>query len=178
MPHQQDFAQLLEPNLRPLNRFVFGMVGNSYDAEDIVQDTVAKAFVHFARFRGDSTFKTWLMSIAVNEVRGRRRKEFRSRLTFFDYEQLEWLAGAATTDSPLREYEERETTRRVRKAMTSLRPAHKELIHLRAIEGLNIVDTARKLSISVPAAKARYHRAIHRLSATLVRQSRKPLKAA
>jgi DNA-directed RNA polymerase specialized sigma24 family protein len=62
--------------------------------------------------------------------------------------------------------------------MTTLRPAHKELVRLRAIEGLDIADTAQRLSISVSAAKARYHRALHRLSTTLVRQTRKPLKAA
>jgi len=52
---------------------------NQFDAEDIVQETVVKAFIHFADFRAESKFKTWLMSIAVNEVRTRRRSEFRSR---------------------------------------------------------------------------------------------------
>ncbi len=61
--------ELLQPNLLTLNRFVLRMVGNHFDAEDIVQETVIKAFVHFADFRAESKFKTWLMSIAVNEVR-------------------------------------------------------------------------------------------------------------
>jgi DNA-directed RNA polymerase specialized sigma24 family protein len=52
------------------------------------------------------------------------------------------------------------------------------MIHLRAIDGLNITDTARRLSISVAAAKARYYRAVHRLSHTLVRQTRRPLRRA
>src|SRR5580658_2854601 len=89
MPTQEEFTELLKPNLLPLNRFVFGMVGNQFDAEDIVQETVVKAFIHFADFRAESKFKTWLMSIAVNEVRTRRRTEFRSRLTYFDFDQLE-----------------------------------------------------------------------------------------
>ncbi len=92
MPHQHEFAELLQPNLLPLNRFVYGMVGNQFDAEDIVQDTVIKAFIHFADFRAESKFKTWLMSIALNEVRTRRRTEYRSRLTYFDFDQLERLA--------------------------------------------------------------------------------------
>jgi DNA-directed RNA polymerase specialized sigma24 family protein len=52
------------------------------------------------------------------------------------------------------------------------------MIRLRAIEGLNIADTARQLSISVAAAKARYYRAVHRLSRVLGRQTRKPLRPA
>jgi RNA polymerase sigma-70 factor (ECF subfamily) len=177
MPSQQEFTELLQPNLLPLNRFVFGMVGNQFDAEDIVQETVVKAFVHFADFRAESKFKTWLMSIAVNEVRTRRRTEYRSRLTYFDFDQLERLASATSNgDSPYRQYQEQETTRMVQNAVVSLHPTYKEMIHLRAIDGLNIADTARRLSISVAAAKARYYRAVHRLSHTLVRQNRRPLR--
>lgn len=176
MPNQQEFTELLQPNLLPLNRFVFGMIGNHFDAEDIVQETVAKAFIHFADFRAESKFKTWLMSIAVNEVRTRRRTEFRSRLTYFDFDQLERLATATSNDSPLGKYQENETTRLVQNAIVSLHPTYKEMIRLRAIDGLNIADTARQLSISVPAAKARYYRAVHRLSHTLVRQTRRPLQ--
>jgi RNA polymerase sigma-70 factor, ECF subfamily len=178
MPSQQEFTELLQPNLLPLNRFVFGMVGNQFDAEDIVQETVVKAFIHFADFRAESKFKTWLMSIAVNEVRTRRRTEYRSRLTYFDFDQLERLASSTSNDSPHRQYQEQETTRMVQNAVVSLHPTYKEMIHLRAIDGLNIADTARRLSISVAAAKARYYRAVHRLSHTLVRQTRRPLRRA
>ena len=176
MPNQQEFTELLQPNLLPLNRFVLGMVGNQFDAEDIVQETVVKAFIHFADFRAESKFKTWLMSIAVNEVRSKRRKECRSRISYFDYDQLERL-NAASTDSPLRQYQEKESTRVVQNAIVALHPTYQEMIRLRAIDGLNIADTARQLSISVAAAKARYHRAVHRLSHTLVRQARRPLRA-
>jgi RNA polymerase sigma-70 factor (ECF subfamily) len=175
MPNSQDFTQLLEPNLLPLNRFVFGMVGNQFDAEDIVQETVITAFTHFADFRAESKFKTWLMSIAINEVRTKRRKEVRSRMSYFEFEDLERLASGTSQDSPFRQYQENETTRRVQKAIGSLHPNYKDLINLRSMEGLNIADTARRLSISVAAAKARYHRAVHRLSDTLARQNRRPL---
>jgi RNA polymerase sigma-70 factor (ECF subfamily) len=168
MPNQQEFTELLQPNLPPLNRFVLGMVGNHFDAEDIVQETVAKAFIHFADFRAESKFKTWLMSIAVNEVRGRRRKDFRSRISYLDSDQLERL-HANSSDSPLRQYQQNETARVVQNAIVALHPTYQEMIRLRAIDGLNIADTARRLSISVAAAKARYYRAVQRLSSTLVR---------
>ena len=176
MPSQQEFTELLQPNLLPLNRFVLGMIGNQFDAEDIVQETVVKAFIHFADFRAESKFKTWLMSIAINEVRTRRRTEFRSRMSYFDFDQLERLTSATSNDSPFRQYQENETTRRLQKAMVSLHPAYKEMIRLRAFDGLNIADTAQHLSISIPAAKARYYRAVHRLSLSMVRQTRKSIR--
>src|SRR5271156_1625701 len=98
MPNQQEFTELLQPNLLPLNRFVFGMVGNHFDAEDIVQETVVKAFIHFADFRAESKFKTWLMSIAVNEVRNRRRSDFHSRIAYLECDHLEELAKSTSSD--------------------------------------------------------------------------------
>jgi DNA-directed RNA polymerase specialized sigma24 family protein len=62
--------------------------------------------------------------------------------------------------------------------MSSLHSTYQEMIHLRAVDGLNIADTARRLAISVPAAKARYYRAVHRLSHTLARQTRRSLRSA
>jgi RNA polymerase sigma-70 factor, ECF subfamily len=175
MPDPQEFTQMLQPNLVPLNRFVLGMVGNAFDAEDIVQETVTRAFVHFADFRGESKFKSWLMSIAINEVRTKHRRDFRSRLTYFEMNQLELLGKAITTDSPYKQYQEDEANRALQKAIVSLHPAYKEMIQLRVIEGLNIAETARRLSISITAAKARYYRAVQRLARTLERQTRRPI---
>lgn len=177
MTQREDFTQLLEQNLVPLNRFVLGMVGNPFDAEDIVQETAVKAFVHFPEFRAQSKFKTWLMSIAVNEVRSRRRRDFRSRLQFFDFDQLEGLARTQSQDSPFRQLQEREANGILENALVCLHPSYKEMIRLRVTDGLDIADTARHLAISLPAAKARYHRAVHRLSRTLVRKTRRPLQA-
>lgn len=179
MAGHTQFMELLQPNLVPLKRFVFRIVGNHFDGEDIVQETVIKAFIHFADFRAESKFQTWLMSIAMNEVRIRRRTEYRSRVTYFDLDQLERLvAGASTNDSPYLLYQDQEATQLVQNAMVSLRHTNKEIIQLRAIDGLNIGDTARRLSISVAAAKSRYYRAVHQLSHTLTRQARKPLRRA
>lgn len=177
MPQQQEFADLLETNLLALNRFVLGMVGNPFDAADIVQETAAKAFIHFADFRAQAKFKTWLMSIALNEVRGRRRREARSRLFYFEVEQLEQLPKATACDSPFRQYQEKEAGRILDDALSSLDPSNQDVLRLRAFDGRDMVDTARQLSISVSAAKARYFRAVRHLSRELVRRTRRPLRA-
>lgn len=178
MPDQQEFTQLLEPNLLALKRFVLGMVTNDFDAEDIVQETVVKAYVHFADFRAESKFKTWLMSIALNEVRTRRRKEFRSRTSYFDFDQLERLASPSFNDSPLHQYQENERFRLFENALVALHPSYQEMLRLRALDGSDMAHTARTLSISVAAAKARYYRAVNCLSRTLRRQTRRPLRRA
>jgi DNA-directed RNA polymerase specialized sigma24 family protein len=99
-------------------------------------------------------------------------------MTYFDFEQLERLAGTTSNESPFQRFQENETARLVHNAVASLHPTYKEMIRLRAIDGRNIVDTARHLSISVAAAKARYHKAVHRLSNTLARHTRKTIRKA
>jgi RNA polymerase sigma-70 factor, ECF subfamily len=172
MPQQQDFTELLEPTLGALNRFVLGLVGNEFDAADIVQDTVVKAFVHFASFRAESKFKTWLISIALNEVRGRHRRESSARVSYVDCAQLDQLAGSRPSDSPYLQFQTNEARRLVEDAMMSLQPAYRDILRLRAFDGIDIGDAAKRLSISVPAAKARYFRAVHRLSHALKRRAR------
>lgn len=178
MPDQENFTELLQPNLRALNRFVLGMVGNHFDAGDIVQETVAKAFIHFPEFRAESKFKTWLMSIALNEVRGRRRRESRSRVSYVDFDQLDQMAGAGSNDSPDRQYQEKETSRMIEEVVDSLHPTYRDVVRLRAFEGCDISDAARRLSISVPATKARYHRAVRHLSHVVARRTRRPARRA
>jgi RNA polymerase sigma-70 factor, ECF subfamily len=177
MSNQSEFTELIETNMRALNRFVLGLVGNPTDAGDVVQETIVKAYVHFADFRAESKFKTWLMSIALNEVRQRRRCEMRSRISYIDADQLEHLAGARSEDSPYQRYRDQEAAGIMEEAVMSLHPSYRDIIRLRVYDAIDIADTANKLSISTSAAKARYHRAVHRLSETLARRTRRPLRA-
>jgi RNA polymerase sigma-70 factor (ECF subfamily) len=175
MHDQETFMDLLQPNLAPLNRFVLVSVRNTFEADDIVQETVYKAFVHFNDFRGESKFKTWLMTIALNEVRSRRRKEARSRTSYFETDQLEIVAGASSKDSPVSEYDKGQRIKQLHSAISSLRPKDREVVQLRSVKGLTIADTARQLSISRAAVKSRYHRALHRLRSTIC-QSAAPVQ--
>ena len=60
---QVEFTELLRADLPAIRRFVLRMVGNRFDAEDVVQETAMKAFMHFTEFRGEAKFRTWLESL-------------------------------------------------------------------------------------------------------------------
>lgn len=167
MRNQQEFTELLETNLPAVRRFVLGMVRNHSDADDIVQDAALKAFKHFTEFRAEAKFRTWLTSIARNEVLTQRRRGSTSRVSYFELNQLEQVARADSSDSPDRRYQQKEYSRKLESAMASLRPSEREVIRLRALEGRNIAETARELLISSTAMRTRYHRAIRQLSAAL-----------
>jgi len=167
MRDQQEFTELLETNLPAVRRFVLRMVRNQSEADDIVQDTALKAFIHFTEFRAEAKFRTWLTSIARNEVLSQRRRGYTSRVSYFESHQLEQMASAGSSDSPYRRYQQKEDSRKLRNAMASLRASERDVIRLRALDGRNVAETARELSISSTAMRTRYHRAIRHLSAAL-----------
>lgn len=67
------FLDLVQPHLVSLWRTVRTRIKNDEDAQDVVQETLLKAFKHLAQFHFASSFRTWLCSIAMNEACQMRR---------------------------------------------------------------------------------------------------------
>jgi RNA polymerase sigma-70 factor (ECF subfamily) len=71
------FEALVAPHERALRSYLHRMTGSSDDADDLVQDTLLKAYEQLSAFRGDASFKTWLFRIASNtaidHLRARKR---------------------------------------------------------------------------------------------------------
>src|SRR5205823_1871408 len=68
------FYSLLKPYQRMLYASALSLLGNEADAEEVVQESVLKAYKALSRFRGDCKFSTWLVQITINEGRMRLRK--------------------------------------------------------------------------------------------------------
>ena len=64
------FKQLLNPIKENLYNFILKSLNFSEDADDVYQETVLRAFKYRKTYKREKTFKTWLFSIAVNEIRG------------------------------------------------------------------------------------------------------------
>src|SRR5438105_15656258 len=79
MTRQQRFADCVAQHLPFLNRMVRRLTRNDPMTDDIVQQTMLEALVHADQFRFESTLKTWLTSIAMNEVRQLYRCKWRTR---------------------------------------------------------------------------------------------------
>src|ERR1700689_3894396 len=62
------FGDLVQPYLTSLNRFARTRLRSDSEAEDVVQQTVLRAFSHLGQFRREASFKTWLCAIHLNEV--------------------------------------------------------------------------------------------------------------
>src|SRR5512147_1038354 len=63
-----EFARLVDAYSSPIYRLGLRMLGNSQDAEDVLQNTFLNALMHIAEFEGRSSLQTWLYRIAANEA--------------------------------------------------------------------------------------------------------------
>jgi RNA polymerase sigma-70 factor, ECF subfamily len=136
------------------------MTRNREDAEDVVQQSFQKAFVHLKKFEGDCLFSTWLTRIAINEALMLLRRKRGSRevpiaesstedgaalpLDFPD-------AGPNPEDSCL----QREQERILCTAVNELKPGLRKAIELREFGELSTGETAQVMGLSVAAVKAR-----------------------
>jgi RNA polymerase sigma-70 factor, ECF subfamily len=76
------FGELVERNRRAVYRAAYAALGSSADADDVVQEAFVTAYRKLSSFRGDSSFKTWLLSIAWRKALDRRKNVMRwMRLT-------------------------------------------------------------------------------------------------
>ena len=68
------FHELIRPHERVVYRMLFSMLNNEAEAEDASQAAIIHAYTNLAKYRGESRFSTWLVTIALNEGRNRLRK--------------------------------------------------------------------------------------------------------
>src|SRR5271170_8212521 len=68
------FLELIRPYERTVYATLISMLRSKEDAEDVTQDVLLKALARLHQFRRESAFGTWLIQIAINEARMRRRK--------------------------------------------------------------------------------------------------------
>ena len=132
------------------------------DAEDIVQQSFYKAFVHLCQFQGESSFSTWLTRIAINEaLMFLRRLGAVREVSIDDIRDVGSAESLGIPDSnadPETRCSQREEVRILSKAVRNLRPGLRTSIVLRELRELSTSETARRMGLSVTTVKARIFR--------------------
>jgi RNA polymerase sigma-70 factor (ECF subfamily) len=155
---------IMQANNRRLYRLARGILRNDGEAEDVVQETYVRAFTHLAEFRGDSSLATWLARIAMNEARGRlRRQRPAVELTSLPPGALEaqiiQFPHSAQSEDPEKSMAQREIQHVVERAIDDLPEAFRIVFITRVIEGMNVEETAEILGLKPETVKTRLHRA-------------------
>ena len=162
MIEQQKFAESVAQHIPFLNRIVCSLMRGDQMAEDIVQQTVLKALIHSDQFRFESTLKTWLASIAINEVHQLYRSKWRTRAVPLVTEMLD-VDRYRLFEIPKDSYETKERDLLVRRAVSRLPKSYRSVVELCDLQHLPLNEAARRLGLTLPAVKSRRHRARQKL---------------
>jgi RNA polymerase sigma-70 factor (ECF subfamily) len=144
------------------------------DAEDVVQQTFQKMFVHLNNFEGKSSFATWLTSIAINEAlmllrTGRVQREVPIDDLDGDEETRVRFNVADASPNPEASCLQQEGVKMLSAAMRQLSPGMRAVLEFRDLRELSVRETARRLGLSVAAVKGRLFHGRKKLRRTLRR---------
>ncbi len=156
------FHELIRPYERSVYLMALSMLKNEADAEDAAQEAFLKAYRNLARFRAEARFSTWLISIVLNEARGRLRRTQPALTDSLDDDREGDITPMQLTDwreIPSQAVEREEVCALIRRALLNLPLAYREVFILREIEERNVQETAETLGITAASVKMRLHRA-------------------
>ncbi len=159
------FEALVRRHQTRIVNYAMAIVKDSAEAEDVAQETFIRAYRSLTRFRGDSSFKTWLYTIATNAARtGLERRGRRNRLEdeSLDDETAPLAAGDVPAGGPDAE------TALVRRelidcALAALPPDLRIAVVLRDVEGLDYKEIAAAIGVPIGTVESRIFRARRRL---------------
>ncbi len=157
------FHQLYEKYHHDVFKFLIYLTRNRELAEDLVHEVYVKVLRSYQNFKGESTEKTWLFSIAKNVAIDYFRKQSVRRkhaADHFDWEKSE-LVGEAPSPDEFTVLNEQ--MQELLQALDTCTEDQKFVIHLRFLHDLSIIETAEILNWTESKVKTTQHRAIKAL---------------
>jgi RNA polymerase sigma-70 factor, ECF subfamily len=174
-----EFTSLIEPYRQELHLHCYRLLGSLHDAEDLVQETLLRAWQHFDTFKGQASLRTWLYRIATNACLDALKKRSPRTLpvavssaaspflplapawaesTWLEPFPNSWLAEA--TEDPAARYSRRESVSLAfLTALQLLLPRQRAILLLSDVLDWSASEIASLLSISVSAVNSALHRA-------------------
>jgi RNA polymerase sigma-70 factor, ECF subfamily len=152
-------SALVKRHADAVYRVALAIAGDSDLAQDVSQDAFLKAFRGLDGFRGDASFKTWLLTIAANAARGALRRQGRRRET--DFETAPPVASDVR--GPDEDVELSSEAAQARVALGRLPEKQRLSVQLRVDEGLSFREIADVIGSTEGAARVNYFHGIRKL---------------
>ncbi|MBM6619910.1 RNA polymerase sigma factor SigX [Bacillus suaedaesalsae] len=167
------FQELYDKYHQDLFQFLFYMVRNREQAEDLVQEVYIKVLKAYERFEGKSSEKTWLFSIARHVAidHFRKQKGWKQRLM----ETFDWNTQQVKDNQPLPEEItlQNEEIKQMYYCLDHVTVDQRAVILLRYMQSLSITETAEALGWTESKVKTTQHRALKQLKAYMEEQRAK-----
>ena len=156
-------AELVAEHQRMVVQLAINLLGDRDEALDLSQEVFLRVFRTIHRFRGQSSLRTWIYRIAVNQARNRhrfwRRRHRADQVSLDEHVAThgEFLSGGETT--PDRVFAQKELALRLQNALDHLPFDQRTAIVLREIDGLSYEEIAFSLGVAIGTVKSRLTRA-------------------
>jgi RNA polymerase sigma-70 factor (ECF subfamily) len=155
------YEQLIQRFQTPVYNLAYRLLGDQADASDVLQEVFLKVFRNVGHFRGDSSLRTWLYRIAVNESHNRRRWLFRHRRGETGMEDV--FDDSDVRDKPLMDQGEtpfdftmnREAQLLLEDGLAAINPVYRAVLVLREVEEMSYEEIAGILEVSIGTVKSR-----------------------
>lgn len=157
--NKKAWLQLISRYERLVYNYALRMVGNREDALDLMQDVFLSVFRNLATWRGESSFKNWLMSIAHYRcIEHYRRRKFTSDDTY--------VAEQVSEDdwhNPEQVYAGQQRGQQLFRAMQKLPLDQRLVVELKFFQHMQLADIAQQLEIPLSTVKSRLYGAVSKL---------------
>jgi RNA polymerase sigma-70 factor (ECF subfamily) len=148
----RDFDAIVGPWIDPGYRLAVAILRDPNEAQDAVQESAVKAWRSLNNLRDSSQARAWFLTIVANQCRSTMRRRWWGVIRFASRNTI----AAGPEEIAVQSMD-------IDKAMRSLDPEDRAILHLHYFVDLPINEVARVLGISAGAAKTRIYRAAHRL---------------
>jgi RNA polymerase sigma factor (sigma-70 family) len=166
----QAYAELCRRHSKQIRRTILRITHDAADAEDMLQETLLKAYVHIGRFEGRSAFSSWLTRIAINSALMLSRK----RRSHYVYSLEGGVDGDVKLPEPTETAHNPEQAcilnaleNECVRAIRYLPPTLRVVVQIRYREDASVAQIAEMLGISESAVKSRLLRARSKIRAHL-----------
>jgi RNA polymerase sigma-70 factor, ECF subfamily len=156
-------AELVNEHQRMVVQLATNLLGDREEALDLSQDVFLRVFSTLHRFRGQSSLRTWIYRIAVNQARNRhrfwRRRHRADQVSLDEHVAVHGDCLSGHEASPDGVFAQKELATRLRTALDHLPFDQRTAIILREIDGLSYEEIAFSLGIAIGTVKSRLTRA-------------------
>lgn len=169
---QQDFNEEILPHLDALYNFGLRLTADPNDAEDLVQDTIVKAFRFFSSYEKGTNAKAWLFRILKNSyINNYRRKskkpqevDYNEVASFYESIRAERTESSDLEDKMFRELIDDDLSN----ALDSIPEDFRTVVLLCDVEDFTYEEIANMLDVPIGTIRSRLHRGRNLLKAQLM----------
>jgi RNA polymerase sigma-70 factor (ECF subfamily) len=154
------YEELIAKFQQPVYNLVYRLLNDAVEAGDVLQEVFLKIFRSIGAFRGQSSLKTWIYRIAINEAYNQRRwfARHRQKEVGLERDDATWSIEDSVADRARSPYDlalDHETRALIEEALADLNPVYRAAVALRDIEDLSYEEIAEILQVSLGTVKSR-----------------------